>query len=137
MRPGLLLIAAIILFSTFLLNAQDNYQITYTSSGDEVIEWLIPSNDGNLILAGTSNSLDSDGDGLIIKTDLNGNIIWSKVIGGSSVDQIVKIIACSDGGYVVIGSTSSYGQGGLDVWVTRINEDGEEVMVRLFRHLFQ
>jgi gliding motility-associated-like protein len=123
----LVFLTGFIFFGAIFLSAQNNFQITYSASGDEVIEWLIPSNDGNLILGGTSNSLDPDGDGLFIKTDLNGNIIWSKVIVGSSVDQIVKIIACFDGGYVAIGSTSSYGQGGLDVWVTRIDEEGEVV----------
>jgi gliding motility-associated-like protein len=126
-KVRLIFLTGIFLFVAILLHAQNNFQITYSAAGDEIIEWIIPANDGNLILGGSTNSLDSDGDGLIIKTDLNGNIIWSKVIGGSGVDQIVRMIPCFDGGYVAIGSTTSYGQGSLDAWITRINEDGEVV----------
>jgi gliding motility-associated-like protein len=125
MKIGSGLLTGLIMFSACFLYSQDNFQITYSASGDDVLEWVIPSNDGNLILAGNTNSLNFSGDGLIIKTDLNGNIIWSKVIGGTNLDEIWKIIPCSDGGYVTIGGTMSYGQGDRDAWITRIDEDGE------------
>lgn len=127
MKIRLGLVTGIVMINAWILCAQDNFQITYSAIGDEVLEWVIPSNDGNLILAGNTNSLDFNGDGLIIKTDLNGNIIWSKIIGGTSLDEIWKIISCLDGGYVAIGGTMSYGQGGRDAWITRITEDGEVV----------
>jgi hypothetical protein len=111
------------LFVAPLLTAQENFQFSYSGNSDEVIEWVIPANDGNLILAGNTNSHDP-GDGLIMKTDINGNILWSRTIGGQSTDEIVRIIACDDGGYVAIGNTKSYGQGDKDAWVTRITEDG-------------
>jgi len=124
MKMHVILVTGIILFCSFLLQAQENFQISYAASGDGVIEWLIPSNDGNLILAGNTNALDPSGDGLIMKTDLEGNIIWSKVYGGSANDALVKIISCSDGGYVAIGTTFSYDQGDGDGWIFRIDEDG-------------
>ncbi len=127
MKTRVTLITAIILFCSFLLRAQENFQISYSANGDEVIEWIIPSNDGNLILAGNTTTSDPDGDGLIMKTDPDGNIIWSKVYGGSANDAITKIISCSDGGYVAIGTTFSYDQGDGDGWVFRIDEEGEVV----------
>lgn len=120
-RKGLL--TGILLFSAFSFRAQENFQFSYSGNNDEVMEWVIPANDGNLILAGNTNSYDS-GDGLIMKTDLNGNILWSRTIGGQFTDEIVRIIACNDGGYVAVGNTNSYGQGDKDAWVTRITEDG-------------
>jgi hypothetical protein len=123
MRIGLMI--AFFLFGPFFLLAQDNFQMSYSASGDEVIEWLIPSNDGNLILAGNTNSFDESGDGLIMKIDQQGNIIWSKIYGGPGWDEIVRIISCSDSGYAAIGYTNSYGQGERDSWIFRIKEDGE------------
>jgi hypothetical protein len=125
MHAGLL--TGIILCGAFFLRAQDNFQISFSASGDDVIEWIIPSNDGNLVLAGNTNSFDPSGDGLIIKTDQHGNVIWSKIFGGPGWDEIVKIISCADSGYVTIGYTNSYGQGDRDAWITRISEDGEVV----------
>jgi PKD repeat protein len=127
-----MLITGILLMSPFLLSAQDNFQFSYSANGDDVIEWIIPSNDGNLILAGNTNSMNPSRDGLIIKTDLGGNIIWSKIIGGPGWDEISRIISCSDGGYVAVGFTSSYGQGDRDAWIIRIDERGEVVWSSCF-----
>lgn len=129
-RSGIL--TGIILFGAFFLVAQDNFQISYSASGDDVIEWIIPSNDGNLVLAGNTNSFDASGDGLIIKTGPDGNIIWSKIYGGPGWDEIVKIISCTDSGYVAIGYTNSYGQGDRDAWIVAINEDGEVLWTYCF-----
>ena len=125
MKIRISLLLGFILFDAFLLRAQEIFQFSYSASGDDVIEWIIPANDGNLVLAGNTNSFDESGDGLIMKTDQHGNIIWSKIYGGPGLDQIVRIISCTGGGYVAIGLTDSYGQGDRDAWITRINEDGE------------
>lgn len=125
MKMRVILLTGIILLGSFSLHSQYDFQISYSASGDDVIEWLVPSNDGNLVLAGNSNSFDPAGDGLVIKTDLEGNIIWSKILGGSGWDEIVRIISCAGGGYVAIGYTNSFGQGDRDAWMTRINEDGD------------
>ncbi len=123
MRPArLLLLVFIFCFPPAF--SQENYQILYSAQGDAVIEWIIPSNDGNLIFAGNTKSHDPSGDGIIMKTDNEGNIIWSKIYGGDGRDEFTKIIPCA-GGYAVIGYTNSYGQGDMDAWVTGINEDGE------------
>jgi hypothetical protein len=127
MKMRLALITCIILFGALFLRAQYNFQMSYSASGDDVIEWLIPANDGNLVLAGNTNSYDPAGDGLIMKTDQDGNIIWSKKLGGPGMDVIVKIVPCSDSGYVAIGYTNSYGQGDRDAWITRISEEGDVV----------
>jgi hypothetical protein len=124
MKTRLGLVSCIIMFGTFFLQAQYNFQMSYSAISDDVIEWIIPSNDGNLVLAGNTNSFDSYGDGLIMKTDQEGNIIWSKILGGPGLDVIVKIASCTDSGYVAIGYTNSYGQGDRDAWITRISESG-------------
>ncbi len=124
MKVRITLITGIILFGAFFLRAQDNFQFAYSASGDDILEWIIPSTDGNLILAGNTNSIDPSGDALIIKTDLNGNIIWSKIFGGPGWDELTQIIPCTGGGYAAIGYTNSYGHGDRDAWFFKINEDG-------------
>jgi PKD repeat protein len=125
MKTHLRLFTAIILFGASLLHAQDNFQLSYSANGDVVIEWLVQTGDGNLLLAGNTDAIDPYGDGILIKTDPDGNIIWSKTFGGDGEDNVEKIISCTDGGCVVTGYSNSYGQGDYDAWISRFNSEGE------------
>ncbi len=125
MNPHALITACFILSGFFSMYAQEVFQYGYFTGDDEAIEWMVPSNDGNLILAGSTDHLNWNGDGLIMKTDLNGNIIWSKVYGGQYQDYFERVIACNDGGYLAVGVTKSFGQGNGDALIVRIGENGE------------
>ncbi len=60
----------------------------------------------------------------------NPGIIWEKTFGGTRVDIPNKIINTTDGGYLIVGSSSSTDQdisqnnGNSDVWVVKLNADG-------------
>ena len=53
--------------------------------------------------------------------------LWTKNFGGASGDQAVAIQQTSDGGYIILGSTESYGNGQLDTWLVKIDENGDEI----------
>jgi arginine repressor len=102
---------------------------------------LVENNLGELILAGTQNGfynptqvdfLTHDADILLVKTDSSGNQIWYKTFGGNAHDWAKDIIAAPDGGYLVCGSTQSYGQGSFDVFLMKIDEDGEQIWLKTF-----
>jgi hypothetical protein len=50
---------------------------------------------------------------------------WSIVIGGAGWDGAYSIGLTSDGGYIVAGGTDSYGSGGVDAWLIRIDSSGQ------------
>jgi len=96
------------------------------------------ASDGNLMIAGMTESetpyIENNhgiSDFLVIKIDLNGDIIWQKTYGGSDVDDCKSIKKTSDGGYLLCGnSRSSNGdlnnnKGELDVWIVKINANGD------------
>ena len=60
---------------------------------------------------------------LLTKNQENGNEIWSKRFGGSSYDKANSIIATNDG-YLIVGSTSSYGKGNYDVYLIKTDKNG-------------
>jgi hypothetical protein len=62
----------------------------------------------------------------VMKLDASGNLQWSKEIGGSGggYESCKSIRQTSDGGYVISGSTDSYGAGGTDVYVIKLDGSG-------------
>lgn len=63
---------------------------------------------------------------LVTKNDENGNEIWYKKFGGTSYDKANSIIKAKDG-YLIIGSTSSYGNGNYDMYALKIDTSGKKV----------
>ncbi len=63
-------------------------------------------------------------DFLLIKTDPGGNLQFNKTYGGPGVENGYAILQTSDGGYLLTGSTNSFGSGGNDVWMVRVDAAG-------------
>lgn len=62
---------------------------------------------------------------LLTKNYANGNEIWFKQFGGRGYDRASSILATEDG-YLIIGSTSSYGNGNYDVFVIKTDKKGQK-----------
>lgn len=83
-------------------------------SGDDYANGIQNTNDGGYIIAGNSNSNDSDvtgnqglDDGWIVKLDSAGAISWTKCLGGSDNDKAICIQQTIDGGYITAGNSYS------------------------------
>ena len=109
----------VILFWYCFTNAQVNSNIEWQKvlggTGYDKGLSIIKTLDEGYIVAGFTTS-DNNGDvvgnhGLfdcwIIKLSQSGNISWKKTIGGTSNDLALSIIEAFDGGYVLVGRTSS------------------------------
>jgi len=60
----------------------------------------------------------------IIKLGENGNKEWEKTFDGDENDVAYSIIQTNDGGYAFAGWTKSKGTGNSDVWVIKLDENG-------------
>jgi len=94
-------------------------------SSTEWAEGVAATNDGGYVLIGSTRSLDwTDIDAILIKTDTQGNQIWRRRFGETGIDQGHAVLTLEDGGFVFVGSTTSSGAGGSDVWVVRTDSNG-------------
>ena len=87
------------------------------------------TNDEGYILTGTTNSTtNSFGNGSIdvflIKTNENGDSLWTKTYGGINQDKGSSVQQTNDGGYIITGSTSSFGNESNNVYLIKTNSEG-------------
>ena len=71
-------------------------------------------------------------DAYLIKTDLNGNIVWSKNYGGFDNDWFSSIQLTHDGGYIACGTTFTFGSGIGDVYLLKLDPAGNIQWTKTF-----
>jgi hypothetical protein len=109
------------------------FQKNYGGAAEDLGKAVLEYSNGDLYIAGSTQSSGAGGkDVFIIKTDKNGNKIWSKTIGGAADDEAMEIIRSSDGGLLIIGYTASYGAGGTDVFLIKIDTSGALLFQKYF-----
>ena len=92
---------------------------------DEEGNSLIQTSDGGYAIAGSTTSFGAGGaDVYVVKLDAKGNLQWTKTIGGPKDDRGFSLIQTSDGGYAIAGFTISFGAGSGDVYVVKLDANG-------------
>ncbi len=79
--------------------------------------------DEGYLLGGYTKSFgDTDGDFWIIRTDANGDSLWSQIYGGTGVENLNGMDLTIDGGYILTGKTESCGDYS-SAWLVRVAQD--------------
>ncbi len=58
---------------------------------------------------------------------LSGDDKWMKLFRGNSFDVGYKVLITSDGGYLILGETSSFGEGESDIWLIKTDSLGDKI----------
>ena len=83
------------------------------------------TSDGGYMVAGYTWSIgQGDREFFMIKTDANGDTLWTKAYGDSNYDILFGVQQTTDGGYIAIGETWSFGQGGADMYLQKTDASG-------------
>jgi hypothetical protein len=100
---------------------------------------LTPTDDGYVAVGMTtsyglgsgSNNLDGSHDFMAVRLNKKGELIWSTVIGGPEDERgSFSVTPSSDEGFILTGTTRSYGSGGADIFVVKLDARGRLVWAR-------
>lgn len=103
------------------------WQRTYGGEQTEYAHSIQPTIDGGYIVAGRTETFGAGGyDCWIVKLSHHGDIEWQRAYGGiGDWENCAAIIEENDGGYVIGGVTNSFGPGGRNLWVFKLDALGE------------
>jgi hypothetical protein len=71
-------------------------------------------------------------DACLIKTDANGDTVWTRTFGDTLDDEGSSVEQTLDGGYVIVGYTSSSGSGLRDVCLIKIDASGDTLWTKTY-----
>jgi parallel beta-helix repeat protein len=111
---------------------EEEWNKTFGGVSDDLGYSIQQTKDGGYIIAGITDWTGDKGNAWLIKTDSNGNEEWDKTFGGSDLDGACSVQQTKDEGYIIVGTTSSYGKGNSDVWLIKTDSNGNEEWDKTF-----
>lgn len=118
-------------YDCFLLKLNDHgdslWFKTYGDADFQTPYDLVLTPDDGIAMIGQTSVGTSPGsqDVYLIKTDTSGNLLWDRTYGGTDLDLGLAIESTLDSGFIVAGYTESFGAGGYDGYVLRLNAAGD------------
>ena len=98
-----------------------------TTGGDDQVLGMAKTSDGNVIAVGQVSATGTGNyDGLVMKMDKAGNLLWSRTLGGAQQDYFTAATATADGGCLATGAVNSTGFETYsgDCWLVRFDGNG-------------
>lgn len=113
-------------------NGDSLWTKTFGGASQDYGSSLQLTSDGGYIIAGRTEYSNGDKDVYLIKTDANGDTLWTKTYGGTSLDFGLFVQQTTDGGFIITGATESFGNGGRDVYLAKTDANGIEQWAQSF-----
>jgi hypothetical protein len=119
-------------YDVWLIKTDANGDTLWTKTfGDSLGDWgnsVQQTSDGGYIIVGNTHRWRYNSDVLLIKTDANGDTLWTKTFGDSLTDYGFSVQQTLEGGYVITGST--HGDGA--VWLIKTNANGDTLWTKTY-----
>jgi WD40 repeat protein len=106
---------------------------TYGGAHNDRAFDVLATADGGTLIAGLANNTHrshriTPGNARLIRTDMNGNIIWERDYGGEVDAMFTSIIQAEKEGYVLLGQiAASYARAETDMYLVKVDGEGNEI----------
>lgn len=128
-----LILGIFLFFSCKKKSLESTFIKTFGGTSYDYAESVQLTSDGCYIIAGSTGSFGAgNADVYLIKTDSNGDLQWDKTFGGTNYDYDRSIQLTSDGGYIIVGLTCSFGSGDADVYLVKTDVNGNQQWYKTF-----
>ena len=124
-------IIIVILVSTLFTKEEDvTWERYYDFSGSEEGSFVLMDKD--FIISTGYVDFNKSRDALLLCFTKDGEKVFGMKYGGPS-DDLGKIVVSLEDGYLIVGSTTSYGRdGSMDAWLVKVDKDGNEIWNRSY-----
>ncbi|MBL4656995.1 MAG: hypothetical protein JKX73_03280, partial [Flavobacteriales bacterium] len=121
----------------YLVKADSNgnylWSKNYGGTGTDVGLSIKETADSGFIFCGYTNSSGAGGyDVYLVRTDAQGDTLWTNTFGGFDWDMGFDVVQTSDGGFAIAGETFSFGAGDNDVYLIKTNAAGDSLWTRTY-----
>ena len=105
-----------------------DWNVNYGGAQNDRGAQILQTSEGGYILIGEKHNDEfSNSDLWLLKLNSLGEISWEETFGSNGDDKGYDIKNDSSGGYLLLGSTTSYGNGGADIWLIKTDQYGNEL----------
>ncbi len=105
---------------------------TFGGGDDDYAYAVVITADSLLKITGTTKSAGNGGwDIYLLELDTIGAKSWEGAIGGANEEMGIDLVALPDSGIVIVGSTTSFGALGVDIYVIRLDRNNNIVWTRI------
>jgi len=113
--------------------AQIMFQRHYGGTADDYGCRVLQTDDGGYLVAAITESYgEGYRDIFLVRTNEFGDTLWTKTIGGTGGEQPNALKVTNDNNFIIVGSTSSYGEGGYDVYFLKLNQNGDIIWAKTY-----
>ncbi len=114
-------------------SGNEEWNKTYGRAGGDHGYEVQPTVDGGYIIVGWTASIGAGGDDVwLIKTDAMGSMEWNQTYGGIYDDKGYSVMQTDGGGYIIAGMRDEGSEDGSDVWLIKVDNEGEVIWERMF-----
>jgi hypothetical protein len=129
----ILTVATFMLVMPIICLGGPSLERTYGGLSDDYGFSIQETFDGGYVIAGCTRSFGAGAaDAYLIKTDSLGDTVWTRTYGGSREELANCVQQTSDGGYVVVGSTTSFDSTDADVYLLKVDSLGKQSWMKTY-----
>lgn len=112
---------------------QKKFETSFGGYSNEVGKSIVQLLDSSFVIVGYTSSTGVGGyDIFLVKADKSGNLVWQKTIGGADWDFAYSLQATTDGGFIIAGTTYSFGHGNADGYIIKTDANGDTTWTKTY-----